>query len=110
MGKFDYLDALSGVALQEALAAEWEKLVTEKRPYLGQRCHIEGKGFGTMDELVAEARQQDEREASEDAQERYTFACICGWRKTLCVDDLAAYYEKPFAPCGHPWECLDCVG
>lgn len=63
-----------------------------------------------MDQLTAEARQMDEREESEDAQERYTFACICGWRKTLHVDDLQAAYEKPFAPCGHPWECLECVG
>jgi len=61
-----------------------------------------------MDAITAEARQQDEREASEDA---YGFACgECGWRKVVAVDDMAAYYERPFAPCGHDWECVECVG
>jgi hypothetical protein len=44
------------------------------------------------------------------SEERYEFACICGWRKTLGVDDLAAHYERPFAPCGCGWECVECVG
>ena len=49
-------------------------------------------------------------EPPEEQTEYYTFACICGWRKTLHVNDLQASYEKPFAPCGHDWEWLECVG
>lgn len=77
----------------------------------------------TYDQIVAEHRAQEEgveamRAAvsevpvytEREQEERYTFACLCGWRKTLHVDDIRAHGEKPVAPCGCAWECVECVG
>lgn len=65
--------------------------------------------IAAMHTAVAEVPAYVERPQNA-SEERYEFACICGWRKTLGVDDLASYYERPFAPCGCGWECVECVG
>jgi hypothetical protein len=74
--------------LQEALDTAWVAL-------LSVPAYVE------RHTVAAEQRPQDEA---------YEFACtMCGWSKTLSVDDMAAYYESPFAPCGCGWECIECV-
>ena len=66
--------------------------------------------IAAMRTAVAEVPAYVER-PQDAVEERYEFACtMCGWEKTLHVDDMAAYYERPFAPCGCGWECIRCIG